>query len=213
MLLPLVKTCAGVRGQDTLITADAGYHSTENLQALDEQNVDALIADNQMRQRDERFEGQGKHKAKPDPMYEKKPTGQSQDGQRIRLYRPEDFQVSEDQSHCICPAGCKLYRNGSGCTINGRSFHKYTGSHSGCGPCDRRHVCLRHPESPAVRQVAIFAKGQLSKNKVLEAMKQRIDSPERRARCSQSIGTVEPVFGNIRHNKRLNRFTLHGNTR
>jgi hypothetical protein len=58
--------------------------------------------------------------------------------------------------------------------------------------------------------VAIFAKGQASANAVLEAMKQRIDSPEGRQRYSQRIGTVEPMFGNIRHNKRLNRFTLRG---
>jgi hypothetical protein len=41
-------------------------------------------------------------------------------------------------------------------------------------------------------------------------MKQRIDSSEGRRRYSQRIGTVEPVFGNLRHNKRLNRFTLRG---
>ena len=41
-------------------------------------------------------------------------------------------------------------------------------------------------------------------------MKQRIDSPEGRQRYSQRIGTVEPVFSNIRHNRRLNRFTLRG---
>lgn len=40
--------------------------------------------------------------------------------------------------------------------------------------------------------------------------KQRIDSPEGRQRYSQRIGTVEPVFGNLRHNKRLNRFTVRG---
>lgn len=48
-------------------------------------------------------------------------------------------------------------------------------------------------------------KGQPSANQVLQAMKERIDSPEGRARYSQRIGTVEPVFGNLRHNKRLNR--------
>lgn len=160
-----------------------------------------------MRQRDERYEAQDKHKAKADPLYEKKPVGSPQ---KIRLYRPEDFQVSEDQSHCICPAGRKLHSNGSGCTINGRSAHKYTGSQAGCGPCDHRHQCLRHPERTAVRQVAIFKKNQHSPNEVLEAMKQRIDSPEGRRRYSQRIGTVEPVFANIRHNKRLNRFTLRG---
>lgn len=58
--------------------------------------------------------------------------------------------------------------------------------------------------------MAIFKKNQHSPNEVLEAMKQRIDSPEGRRRYSQRIGTVEPVFANIRHNKRLNRFTLRG---
>lgn len=207
MLLPMVKASEVLRRPQTLITADAGYHSTENLQALAEQNIDALIADNQMRQRDERFEAQGKHKAKGDPLYEKKPTGSPQ---KMRLYRPEDFKVSEDQSHCLCPAGRKLYSNGSGCTINGRSCHKYTGSKSGCGPCEQRHRCLRHPQRTAVRQVAIFQKNPHSPNEVLQAMKQRIDSAEGRRRYSQRIGTVEPVFGNIRHNKRLNRFTLRG---
>jgi transposase len=207
MLVPMVKASEAFRSTGTLITADAGYHSTENLQALAEQHIDALIADNQMRQRDERFEDQGKHKVKGDPLYEKKPTGSAQ---KIGLYRPEDFRVSEDQSHCICPAGRKLYSNGSACNINGRSCHKYTGSQSGCGQCDHRHLCLRHPERTGVRQVAIFAKGQPSANEALETMKQRIDSAEGRRRYSQRIGTVEPVFGNIRHNKRLNRFTLRG---
>ncbi|UJW83864.1 hypothetical protein [Hydrogenophaga sp. SL48] len=80
------------------------------------------------------------------------------------------FRVAEDQSHCICPAGRKLYSNG-------RSCRKYTGSQSGCGACDQRDLCLRHPERTAVRQVAIFKKEQRSPNEVLEAMKQRIDSP------------------------------------
>jgi hypothetical protein len=214
MLVPMVQASAAFRSTDTLITADAGYHSTENLQALAPQSIDALIADNQMRQRDERYESQDKHKAKPDPLYLKKPTGQNQEDQKVRLYRPEDFRVSEDQSHCICPAGRKLYSNGngngSGCTINGRSAHKYTGSQSACGPCEHRSRCLRHPQRTAVRQVAIFKKTQRSPNDLLQAMRQRIDSAEGRRRYSQRIGTVEPVFGNLRNNKRLNRFTLRG---
>jgi len=44
MLLPMVQASSALRNPDTLITADAGYHSTENLQALAEQNIDALIA-------------------------------------------------------------------------------------------------------------------------------------------------------------------------
>jgi transposase len=207
MLLPMVKASEALRGNATLITADAGYHSQDNLCALAEQGIEALIADNQMRQRDERYAGQGKHKAKADALYEKKPTGQAQ---AMRLYRPQDFIVAPDGSHCICPAGKRLYSNGSACTVNGRSCHKYTGSQSNCGACEQRPQCLRYPDRTPVRQVAIFTKGQPSPNRVLEAMKQRIDSAEGRRRYSQRIGTVEPVFGNLRHNKRLNRFTLRG---
>ncbi|MEO6878034.1 MAG: hypothetical protein ABI205_06095 [Gemmatimonadaceae bacterium] len=46
-----------------LITADAGYHSEANLRALDALGVDALIADNAMQGRDERFVTQSAHKA------------------------------------------------------------------------------------------------------------------------------------------------------
>lgn len=43
-----------------------------------------------------------------------------------------------------------------------------------------------------------------------DRMKQRIDTPEGRARYGQRLALVEPVFANLRHNKRLDRFTLRG---
>jgi len=39
-------------------------------------------------------------------------------------------------------------------------------------------------------------------------MRRRIDSPEGRARYAMRFGAVEPVFGNLRYNKGLDRFTL-----
>ncbi len=44
-------------------------------------------------------------------------------------------------------------------------------------------------------------------------MKRRIDSPLGRDMISRRFATVEPVFGNIRHNKGLDRFTLRGNAK
>ena len=41
-------------------------------------------------------------------------------------------------------------------------------------------------------------------------MKERIDTEEGKRLYGQRFATVEPVFGNIRHNKRLDRFTLRG---
>lgn len=43
-----------------------------------------------------------------------------------------------------------------------------------------------------------------------DRMKKRIDSPAGGARYGERFATVEPVFGNLRHNKGLDRFTLRG---
>lgn len=65
---PLIKTNS-LGG--SLIAADAGYHSEANLKQLASMKVDALIADNGMRQRDERFAGQAKYKVAADPLHDK----------------------------------------------------------------------------------------------------------------------------------------------
>ena len=207
MLLPMVEQTAPLRQAHTLITADAGYHSRENLATLCEQAIPALVADNQMRQRDERLRGQDTHKAKPDPLYDKRAGGQ---GHPIRMYRPHDFIHESEINSCICPAGQRLYSNGSHCKANGRVHHKFTGSQASCVPCRQRHLCLRHPQRTKVRQVAIIAKNQPGAHQPTQLMKCAIDSPAGRRLYSQRIATVEPVFANIRHNKRLNRFTLRG---
>jgi hypothetical protein len=41
-------------------------------------------------------------------------------------------------------------------------------------------------------------------------MKMRLDSPDGRRQYGARFGAVEPVFGNLRANKRLDRFTLRG---
>jgi IS5 family transposase len=205
-LLPMIEQAASVRGADTLVTADAGYHSNENIEALRAKGVAALIADNQMRKRDERFAEQAKHKAAPEPLYDKRANA----GQSIKPFRPQDFEHDPLTNTCRCPAGKAMYSDGSNCTSQGRMHHRFAGSVSGCVPCELRARCLRHPERTKVRQVAFFAKGQASPHEATELMKRAIDSPKGRQLYSQRIGTVEPVFANIRHNKRMNRFTLRG---
>ncbi len=209
-LLPTIAQTDAVRAPQTLITADAGYHSEANLKALHDQAIPALVADGLMRRRDERFANQGKYKVLPDPLHDKRGSAQDQDTDRKgKLFGPKDF-THDGANSCICPAGQHLYSNGSHCTINGRVAHKFTGTQGGCGPCALREQCLRHPDRTPVRQVAFFHKGQASPNHFTERMKQAIDSPRGRKLYSQRMATVEPVFANLRHNKRLNRFTLRG---
>ena len=71
-----------------------------------------------------------------------------------------------------------------------------------------RNRCLRHPDRTPTRQVAFFAKNQSSPLEFTERMKAAIDSDRGRRLYGRRIATVEPVFANLRHNKRLDRFTL-----
>jgi transposase len=207
LLLPMIEHASAFAGKRTVMTADAGYHSEANLEQLHDKRIPALIADAQMRKRDERFKEQAKHKNKPDPLYNKKPVLKSASSGK---FKPVDFRYDSATNICICPAGKKLYSNGANNTANGRTYQKFTGAKSVCMPCSLRQQCLRKPDTTEVRQVAFFRKNQVSPLKHTESMKQKIDTPEGRALYGRRIATVEPVFGNLRYNKRLDRFTLRG---
>lgn len=90
---------------------------------------------------------------------------------------------------------------------------KFTGAKRVCGPCPLRAQCLRHPDRTPVRQVVFFTGTHRKRESHIERMKRRIDSQERRRLYGRRIAIVKPVFANLRHNKRLGRFTHEGVTR
>ena len=59
----------------------------------------------------------------------------------------------------------------------------------------------------------MFVKGQPGAHVATVLMKRAIDSARGRSIYSHRIATVEPVFANLRHNKRLDRFTARGKER
>jgi transposase len=204
LLIPVVEALQKTMTEDTLITADAGYHSEANLKQLAAMEIDALIADNKMRSRDERFAEQDKYKANPDPLHDK--GGKPRQAAR---YQPKDFDYDAEQGTCFCPAGKQLYRDGSHCIINGYLAARFKGTVRDCGTCLLRDKCLQKPETTKVRQVT-FLQGKAAGESYTDKMKKLIDSPEGRARYGRRFATVEPVFGNLRYNKGLDRFTLRG---
>ncbi len=205
LLIPVIDAMRDLIEPGSVITADAGYHSEENLKQLAERNIEALIADNAMRSRDPRFADQDQHKVKPDPLWDK-----SAPEKKDRLFGPKDFAYDEESKTCICPSGEFLCQNGSQVVIQGREAVKFTGAKRVCGPCPLRDRCLRHPDRTPVRQVVFFTGVVHKAESHTQKMKSKIDSEEGRRRYGERFATVEPVFGNIRHNKRLNRFTLRG---
>jgi transposase len=205
LLLPVIKATESQRTEQTLITADAGYHSKANIETLAAQGTPALIADTGMRKRDARFKEQAKYKALPDPLYDK-----AHPKKAARHFRPQDFDYDAEAGTCTCPAGKRLYQNGANCQHNGLIGTKFQGAQRDCLPCELRDQCLRTPDKTKTRQVCFFRGKADPQERATDRMKRAIDSERGRELYGQRFATVEPVFGNIRHNKRLNRFTLRG---
>lgn len=213
MLLPIIAQSKPYREDHTLITADAGYHSDANVQHLKDHNIPALIADNQMRSRDERFAEQAKYKDKPDSLYDKQATGESKP---IKRFRPKDFRFNEDNT-ATCPADRLMASPGSiYTTATGLRYQTYTAKAVDCNACHLSEQCFKGPLKPndgRGRQVTRFEPKPKDPTHPSERMRQAIDSPRGRQLYSQRIGTVEPVFANIRHNKRLTRLNHRGRTK
>lgn len=206
LLLPVVAATTPWRTPATVVTADAGYHSEANLAGLAQLGVPALIADPGMRKRDERYATQARYTALPDPLHDK-----SAGATPPPVFTPQDFTYDAAARTCVCPAGKSLYRKGQSNQTNGYVGEHFRGAKRDCVPCALRARCLRTPETTAVRNVAFF-RGRAQPPPVTHAaaMRARLDTPEGRAQYGERLGTVEPVFGNVRSNKRLDRFTLRG---
>jgi transposase len=206
LLLPVVTALQPLLGAQSLVTADAGYHSEANLQALATLGVNALIADNGMRQRDEQFATQALHQQAPSPRHNKADAPTTP-----RTYQPSDFTYDAAARTCVCPAGKSLHRAGRDVVTNGYVADHFRGSQRDCGPCPLRARCLRTPATTKTRQVAFFRGPAADRPESHTArMKRRLDTPEGRAQYGGRFAAVEPVFGNLRANKRLDRFTLRG---
>ena len=128
-------------------------HSDANVDTLKRQQIPALIADNQMRQRDERFNDQGKHRAKEDPLYDKQATGKTK---VIKRFTPQDFRFRSDNT-ATCPAGKTLKSTGKRhTTAAGLRYQLYAADTADCQICTMRGQCLREPSSQRGRQVTRF---------------------------------------------------------
>ncbi len=180
MLLPMIEHSQPYREDHTLITADVGYHSDANIKQPKDNNIPALIADNQMRSRDERFEAQDKYKDKPDPLSEKKTTGQPKE---VKRFGPKDFEFNDDNT-ATCPAGKLMTSPGTiHTTTSGLHCQTYTAKAVDCDACAMSKQCLKgtlKPNDGRGRQVTRFEPKVKDLAHPSERMRQAIDSPKGR---------------------------------
>lgn len=208
MLLPMIDKTAQLRDANTLITADAGYHSDDNVRNLHERCIPALVADNAMRQRDERFNTQDRYRKADGVLYDKRP---SDEGAPAKRFSPAHFAFDAASNTFTCPAG-KLLRSTGAIYTMGKGLRRedFKAHRQDCLACTLRERCLRRPQSNSVRKVVRFHERQLDVDDPSQRMRQAIDTVRGRALYSRRIATVEPVFANLRHHKQMNRFTLRG---
>ncbi|HME45627.1 MAG TPA: transposase [Syntrophorhabdales bacterium] len=189
----------------TTLTADSGFHSEKNMQFLMDEGIDAYVADTQFRKRDPRFADRDRYKErfkKENAAFHGTTTA----------YTTRYFTMSEDKSHCICPAGKRLHRNGANVIVaRKRVAIKFRGNKTDCRVCALRKQCLRYPDRTETRQVYFFqGRAPSLPESFTEKMKRKIDSVKGRLIYNRRLATAEPVFAHICSTLRLDRFTLRG---
>lgn len=147
--------------KEVKLAADAGYSSEANAEYLFEHQIDAYVADTLYRKRDPRFESAERHK----PTREDEPFAKPKKDDA--LFRPQDFQPASDLSHCICPAGQRLHRNGANVVVDGRIGAKFRGSIAPAGPvlCGRS-ACVIQIDRPIDRSCSFVGSCPASRRSI-----------------------------------------------
>lgn len=178
-----------------IFLADNGNFSETNLEFLESKKIDAYIPDNAYRKRDPRYVTYQRHKKKPSPAEDKS------------FYRIDKFQYDSKNDTFTCPKGVILKRSRNEGLIKGRYLGKrYVAPRTSCMKCELREKCLRNKS--AKFKTLLTLRSIPNQKSFTEKMREKIDSKEGREIYSRRMGIIEPVFANIRFQKRLNYFTL-----
>lgn len=188
------------KGDDNSIMEPMLKGAKEKLEACKELEVDAYVPDPQFRKRDIRFADAGRHRRSVDKRKERYKSK--------KFFSVENFKLDDRTGKLICPAGHGLYvKNRNFVTGNGYKGIAYQAPKTACMDCRLRSKCLRNPGTVA-RQVHVFEGNR--PGSLTDEMRNKIDTPEGRRKYSKRMSIVEPVFGNIRTCKKMDRFTVRG---
>ena len=188
-----------------VITADTGYCSEKNLAYLHEKNIKAVIPDNEFRLRDPIYSESETFLA-----HKEKRQATRKDNKKTRnVFSSEAFVVDIDNKEAVCPNGKKMLYLGDYFETPSGPHLRFRGFLKDCRECPLNKQCMKTEVKKQGRQLSVLID---SKRKVthLDKMRKIIDSDDGKKLYSRRMHTIEPVFGNICSNKRLNRLSLRG---
>lgn len=219
MLEQVAENLTGSAGTGNVLSeakvlADSGFHCKDSLEHLEKQQVDAYVADHGFRARDPRFATAGRHKEQPPP------------GERVKvpksskaLYTVDDFQTDIENKTCLCPAGKAMWLRCARGRIGRQIFMQFQGHKADCERCQLRPKCVRSMTQKSPRLVNILLESlprdpnAPEHENALTRMRHKIDSTLGRYFYGMRLGIVEPVFGHLRGDIGLDRFTLRGRSK
>lgn len=172
--------------QQAEILADNNYFGPTNLQTCRDENLNAYIPDQNFRQRDPR-------------LVDDEPN-----------FSTADFLSDAQTDTYTCPDGQTLKRQGTVKRGGEKYYRRYAASEKACQACQFRQRCLSQKNAKR-RTLSVFYDKELAAYS--HEMIRKIDTDVGRQKYDQRLGIVEPVFANIREQKRMDRFLLRGKSK
>jgi transposase len=191
-----------------VLTADTGYCSEDNLQFLSEQNINAVIPDNQFRLRDPIYSDSESFLAHK----EKRQKTRKDNKKTRKIISSDEFVVDFENKQAVCPNGKTMLYLGDHFETTSGPHMRFRGYLKDCRSCPLNKQCMKKEVKIQGRQISILIE---EKRKVtqLDKMRKIIDSEEGKAIYSRRMHIIEPVFGNICSNKRLDKLSLRGESK
>ncbi len=176
--------------EDQTFLADSNYHCEDNLKVCEDEKLDAYIPDINFRKRDRRFDTQSSHKPK-----------------KPERFSIDDFIYDEGRDIYLCPAGRELHLQARRARTGNLVFRRYVIKGKDCAACEFFSKCLEANRRGKRKHLHILIERLSTFH---QRMVEKIDSEEGRIKYGKRLGMIEPIFANIRTQKRMDRFTLRG---
>jgi transposase len=173
-----------------IFTADTNYHNQSNLKKCQDEQLDAYIPDLQFRSRDPRFATRKRNKPKKD-----------------KKFVLADFKYNQVADCYICPNGKILNLDVKKHIRDRNIYRRYMADEKDCAGCSLTHRCFYRKNT---KRRSLDVPIGVEETNFSKAMQNKIDSDKGRKIYPQRFAIVEPVFANIKTQKRLDRFTLRG---
>jgi transposase len=164
-----------------VIVADAGYGSEENYQYLEDRKIEGYVKYN---------------------YFDRDQKKQRKDNNPFSV---EKLYYNKQQDCYYCPVGQRMSRFGEKLRVTENNYVRQITEYKAinCTGCPIRSVCHK---GQSERIVSVSHIGNYLKQKAREKLESDIGIRYRKKRAVE----VEPIFGNIKQNKKFKRFLLRG---